>query len=70
MKTNDEKILSANEVADKLGLCTQSARILMKNPDFPGFKLGKKLCVKEKDFNAWFENLAGKEIKIGVKDNE
>lgn len=70
MEKNNERLLSVNEIAEKLGLCSQSVRTLMRNPDFPSFKLGKKYCVKEKDFNAWFENLAGKEITLNSKTSE
>lgn len=68
-KAEQPKFYTHRDVAKILNICERNARLLMKNEDFPSFKLGKKMLVNEQDFNEWLENLAGKKIKIGGKDD-
>lgn len=55
------KILKVNE---------RYARIVMVQPQFPSFKVGQRVFVRIKDFESWFENLAGKEIPLDPNVNK
>lgn len=45
-----------------MNVSEQTAGKIMKQPNFPSFKLGAKLLVRIKDFDKWFENIVGNEI--------
>lgn len=42
----------------------------MVQPQFPSFKVGQRVFVRIKDFESWFENLAGKEIPLDPNVNK
>lgn len=68
--TNQLEFYTYKDIASILGIGFQSARALMKNPDFPSFKIGSRVFVKVDDFNNWINNLAGKEFKISTQSDD
>ena len=52
--------LSTKDISLLLGIGTNSAYLLMRNPSFPSYRIGKKLYVARKDFLCWYEKMAGK----------
>lgn len=69
-QTEQPEVYTIEEVAKKLNVSGQTARKIMKQPQFPSFKLGSKLLVRIKDFDEWFENIVGKEIPIDENTNK
>lgn len=65
---NQLELYTYKDIAPILGIGFQSARALMKNPNFPSFKIGSRVFVKVDDFNNWISNLAGKEFKISTQN--
>lgn len=64
---NNKETLTIKEVAERLGVCSATARKIMKGSGFPSFKIGSRIFVSEKDFNEWMTKIAGKEIKIDME---
>lgn len=64
------ELYTYKDIAPILGIGFQSARALMKNPDFPSFKIGTRVFVKVEDFNKWVSELAGKEFKINIQNDD
>ncbi len=69
-QTEQPEVYTINEVARKLNVSEQTARKIMKQPQFPSFKLGSKVLVRIKDFDDWFENIVGKEVTIDENANK
>lgn len=61
-QTEQSEVYTVSEVAKKLSMSEQTARKIMRQPEFPSFKIGSRLLVRIKDFDQWFENIVGIEI--------
>lgn len=61
-QNEQSEVYTIYDVAQKLRVSVQTARKIMKQPQFPSFKIGSKLLVRIKDFDNWFENIVGNEI--------
>lgn len=61
-QTEQPEVYTKSEVAKILKVSEQTARKIMRHPEFPSFKIGSKLLVRIKDFENWFENIVGNEI--------
>ena len=69
IKENSE-FYNYRDISQILHVSERSARIIMVQHEFPSFKIGKKVLVRIKDFENWFENLADKEIPIDKNVNK
>lgn len=58
------------DISKLLKINERYARIVMVQPYFPSFKIGAKILVRIKDFEEWFESLAGKEIPLDPNANK
>lgn len=68
--SNKTEFYNYKDVSKKLNVSERSARIIMVQHEFPSFKIGQKVFVRIKDFENWFENLAGKEIPLDPNVNK
>ena len=50
-----EKYLSANEIMSTLGISRSTVYSLLKLPDFPVTRIGKRILVSESALQAWLE---------------
>lgn len=67
---NNSEFYDYKDVSRILEISERSARIVMVQHEFPSFKLGSKVLVRIKDFDKWFESLAGKEIPLDQSVNK
>ena len=67
---NKTEVYTKSEVAKKLKVSEQTARKIMKQPNFPSFKIGSRIFVRIKDFDTWFENIVGNEISTDESNNK
>ena len=61
-QAEQSEVYTKSDVAKKLKVSEQTARKIMRQPEFPSFKIGSRLLVRIKDFDNWFENIVGNEI--------
>lgn len=69
-KEEQSEVYTKIEVAKKLNVSEQTARKIMKQPNFPSFKIGSKVLVRIKDFDKWFENIVGNKISTDGSINK
>ncbi len=68
--TEQSEVYTKSEVAKKLNVSEQTARKIMKQPNFPSFKIGAKMLVRIKDFDKWVEEIVGNEISTDDSINK
>lgn len=68
--TGNPALYDCRDVSKILKVNERYARIIMVQPQFPSFKVGAKILVRVKDFNDWFDSLAGKEIQVDQNLNK
>ena len=69
-QTEQPEVYTVSEVAKKLNMSEQTARKIMRQPEFPSFKIGSRLLVRIKDFDQWFENIVGIEISTDKRKSK
>ena len=57
--------LNAETVANVLGIAMSSAYELMKEPDFPALRIGKRLMVPKDKLAAWIDQNTGIDERQG-----
>ena len=51
-----DKLLTVKDIADRLQLCEESIRRMIRKNKFPGaYKVNRAFMVRESDFEAWLE---------------
>ena len=64
-------VLSVQEVADLLGLTYGTMKFLVRQPDFPCFKVGRQIVIPKREFKEWFyRNLKNKTEILGNVEEE
>jgi excisionase family DNA binding protein len=53
---NDEKLLNAGQVAEKLGISRSKAYRMLRLSEIPAIKMGKNVRVSSEDLNQYIEN--------------
>lgn len=53
MKANDKMAISIAEAVEIMGLSRPSVYKLIKRPDFPSFKIGKRILISRSGLEAW-----------------
>lgn len=67
---NNSEFYNFKDISRILHVSERSARIIMVQHEFPSFKIGQKVLVRIKDFDSWFDSLAGKDIPIDYSVNK
>ncbi len=52
------RLLTAREVADRLGLTTETVLVWVRQGRLPAFRLGRAIRFREADLDAWLEERA------------
>lgn len=55
---NTKLTISVPEMARRLGICTKGAYTLVRQADFPAFKIGNRTVVYEKGLEEWVKKHA------------
>ncbi len=53
MKINDKLTISIGETAELMGLSRVTVNKLIERPDFPSFKIGKRILISRAGLEAW-----------------
>lgn len=56
----EQRAMNAHDVAESLGICLVTAYKLMKRPDFPAVRIGKRIIVTQSALAKWLEQKQGK----------
>ena len=50
-----ERLLTAREVADRLGLTTETVLVWVRRGELPAIRLGRAIRFREDELDAWLE---------------
>lgn len=66
------QLLTAREVADQLGLSTETVLSWVRRGELPAFRLGRAIRFREDDLNAWLRQRAtrGRGVLTTTTDEE
>ena len=51
-----EKYMTVEMLTERLGISRTTAYSLVKRPDFPSTRIGKKIVISETALQAWLDN--------------
>ena len=55
-------MLTIKDVQNRLGICKNNAYKLIKLPNFPTIKIGRKYLIPEDEFETWIKNSINKKL--------
>ena len=58
----NNNMLTIKDVQNRLGICKNNAYKLIKLPNFPTIKIGRKYLIPEDEFNVWVKNSINKKL--------
>lgn len=53
-----ERLLTADEVAERLGLTTETVLVWVRRGELPAFRLGRAIRFREHELDAWLDERA------------